>query len=82
MSEPLARHTGGQRGVGWGGGCKEEKEEREEEAVSKFTYSRVVQDTVIVTSGLTVIIYHDYRERPASTDKKNYSTHHSTAFKI
>ena len=78
MSEPLARHTGGQKRVGvigngargwgevgWGVGCREEMEA---EAVSKFTCSLMLQHTQIVTSGRTFIIYHDYREQRAYTD--------------
>lgn len=53
---------------GWGGGVgKEEGGERrrkkEAEAVSKFTYSPMLQDTLTLTSGHTVIIYHDFREQ-------------------
>lgn len=49
-------------------GHREEKEEKEAEAVSKFTYSPVLQDTLILTSGHAVIIYHDHREQRACTE--------------
>lgn len=54
--------------MGGGLGRREEKEEKEAEAVSKFTYSLVLQDSLILTSGHTVIICHDYREQRACTD--------------
>lgn len=71
MSEPLARHTGGQRRVGVIGneeGGLGRREEMEAEAVSKFTCSLMLQDTQILTSGCTLIIYHDYREQWVCTD--------------